>query len=150
VHLEAYGGLFIYFGLMVLAGVVFILLSHAVQIRVRADKYDWTKPYECGLITEGLKLDRYPVHYYLVGILFVIFDVETIFFVPWAIVGQEFRDSGVGAFWYVEMLIFLLILIVGYLYLLEREVFEWGSKRQHRTGTARRAAAATPRRKEAA
>jgi NADH-quinone oxidoreductase subunit A len=149
VHLEAYGGLFIFFGLMVLAGVVFITLSHAVQIRVKADKYDWTKPYECGLITEGLKLERYPIHYYLVGILFVIFDVETVFFVPWAIVGQEFRDAGVGAFWYGEMLIFLFILIVGYLYLLQRGVFEWGSKREQSTGTARRVAAAK-RRKEAA
>lgn len=151
-QLNPYAGLFIFFGLMVLAGAVFIGLSHAVGIRVKADKYDWTRPYECGLRTDGLRLDRYPIHYYLVGILFVIFDVETVFFVPWAIVGQVFRNTSqrAAAFWYVEMLVFLVILILGYLYLLERGVFEWGSRRQTTLSAERRAERARLRRKEAA
>lgn len=128
--LGTYAGFFIFFGLMVLAGLAFVVLSHSVQIRVKSDKYDWTKPYECGLRSEGLCLDRYPIHYYLVGILFVIFDVETVFFVPWALVGQDFKAADVAGFWYVEMLVFLGILIIGYVYLVQRGVFEWGSKRQ--------------------
>ncbi|MCH7472029.1 NADH-quinone oxidoreductase subunit A [bacterium] len=126
--LSEYIGLFLYFGLMLLAGGAMILLSHLLQIRVKGEKYDWTKPYECGLRSEGLRMDRYPVHYYLVGILFVIFDVEIIFFVPWAVVGGDFREAGLALFWFVEMLVFLFILLVGYVYLLKRGVFNWGGE----------------------
>ena len=124
--LSEYYGLFIYFGLMACAGVAFVVISHLCQIRVKTDKYDWSRPYECGVRTQGLPLDRYPIHYYLVGIMFVIFDVETIFMVPWAVVSHDFKASGNAGFWFTEMFVFLLILVVGYLYLLQQRVFDWG------------------------
>jgi len=121
-----YTGLFLYFGLMALAGVVFVGLSHLVQIRLKNDTYDWSRPYECGIRTEGLPLDRFPVHYYLIGIFFVIFDVETVFMVPWAVVGNDFKAAGNHVFWFVEMLVFFVILVIGFLYLLQQGVFNWG------------------------
>ena len=133
--MQDYAGFFIFLGLMVFTGAAMIVVSHLAAIKVKTDKYDWTKPYECGLRSEGLRLDRYPVHYYLVGILFVIFDVETVFFVPWAIVGTEFRKAGAEAFWFTEMLVFLVILLVGYVYLVQRGVFNWGSKRPNITAS---------------
>jgi NADH-quinone oxidoreductase subunit A len=125
-ELNAYVGLFLYFGLMVAAGLFFVGFSHLCQISVKTDKYDWSRPYECGIRTEGLPMDRYPIHYYLVGIMFVIFDVETVFMVPWAIVGHDFKFTGSHVFWFVEMLVFLVILIIGYIYLLQERVFDWG------------------------
>jgi len=123
-----YTGFFLFFGAMVGVGLLFIILSHAAQIYVKGEKSSWDKPYECGLRSPGLRLDRYPIHYYLVGILFVIFDVETVFMVPWALVGREYRDAHLGAFWFGEMLVFLIILVLGYLFLLQRGIFNWGHK----------------------
>jgi NADH-quinone oxidoreductase subunit A len=127
-HLGEYTGFFLFFGAMVGVGLLFIVLSHAAQIYVKGEKNSWDKPYECGLRSEGLRLDRYPIHYYLVGILFVIFDVETVFLVPWALVGRSFREAHLASFWFTEMLVFLVILILGYLFLLQRGIFNWGQK----------------------
>lgn len=123
-----YTGFFLFFGAMVGVGLLFIIISHAAQIYVKGEKNAWDKPYECGLRSPGLRLDRFPVHYYLVGILFVIFDVETVFLVPWALVGRTFRDAHLGMFWFMEMLVFLIILVLGYLFLLQRGIFNWGHK----------------------
>lgn len=117
---------FIYFVVIFGTGVLMIIVSHAFQIRPKGDKYDWALPYECGIVTDGLRMHRYSIHYYLVGILFVIFDVETVFLVPWAVIGQEFKAADLTAFWFIEMLVFFIILVVGYIYLLSGGVFNWG------------------------
>ena len=124
--LDAYQGLFIFFGLMVLAGLVFLALTHLVQIRVKADKYDWTRPYECGIATDLRFIGRFPVHYYLVGVFFVIFDVETIFLVPWALAGNQYRANGDQLFWFMVMLPFFFVLVLGYVYDVLSGVLEWG------------------------
>jgi len=124
--LGEYLPVFIYFAVIFGTGVLMVIVSHAFQIRVKGDKYDWSLPYECGIITEGLRMHRYSIHYYLVGILFVIFDVETVFMIPWAVVGQEFKAADLTAFWLIEMLVFFVILVVGYIYLLSGGVFNWG------------------------
>lgn len=131
--LTDYIGIFMYFGLMAAAGVAFVIISHLFSVRVHTKAYyDWTKPYECGIRTEGHIPDRYPIHYYLVSIMFVIFDVETVFFVPWAVVGNEFKAMEAQPFWLVEMLVFVLILIVGYIYILQRGVLDWGVEESSR------------------
>jgi NADH-quinone oxidoreductase subunit A len=63
---------------------------------------------------------RMPVHFYLVAVLFILFDIEVIFFFPWAVV---FRSLGV--FGLVEMLIFLAVLLVGYVYAWKKGALEW-------------------------
>jgi len=128
-QLGEYTGFFLYFAAMVGVGLLFIILSHAAQIVVKGEKNSWDKPYECGLRSNGLSLDRFPIHYYVVGILFVIFDVETVFMVPWALVGRQFREAHLQVFWFTEMLVFLIILVLGYLFLLQRGIFNWGHKR---------------------
>jgi len=125
-----YTGFFIYLALMIFAGLFFVAFSHLAQVRVKKDVYDWSRPYECGIRTEGLPYDRYPVHYYMVAIMFVIFDVETVFMVPWAVVGNDFKAGGNQVFWFVEMLVFLIILIIGYIYLLQNKVFDWGHEEE--------------------
>src|SRR5688500_20327428 len=99
-----YTGFFLFFGAMIGVGLLFIILSHAAQIYVKGEKSSWDKPYECGLRSKGLTLERYPIHYYLVGILFVIFDVETVFLVPWVLVGKAIYSAKLQVYGYVDML----------------------------------------------
>jgi len=78
------------------------------------------EPYECGVPAESDSRGRYSVRFYIVAILYVIFDVETIFLFPWAI-----RYSTLGAYGLVTMAVFLGILIVGYIWLYKKGALEW-------------------------
>ena len=79
------------------------------------------EPYESGIRPETVALDtRFSVRYFLIAVLFVIFDVETIFLFPWAI-----QFHRLGLFGLVEMAIFLVILILGYLYCWKRKALDW-------------------------
>jgi NADH-quinone oxidoreductase subunit A len=78
------------------------------------------EPYECGVPPEGSSRGRYSVRFYIVAILFVIFDVETIFLFPWAI-----KFNQLGAFGLVTMLVFLGILLVGYVWLYRKGALDW-------------------------
>jgi NADH-quinone oxidoreductase subunit A len=77
-------------------------------------------PYECGVDPIDNSRGRYTVRYYIVAILFVVFDVETIFLFPWAV-----RFKAMGTFGLFEMLIFLGILIVGYIWIWKKGALEW-------------------------
>lgn len=77
-------------------------------------------PYECGVDPAYQPRERYTVRYYIVAILFVVFDVETVFLFPWAI-----RYDVLGLLGLVEMLVFLGILIVGFIWLWKQGALEW-------------------------
>ncbi len=78
------------------------------------------RPYECGNEPVGDARQRFPVKFYAIAMLFIVFDIELVFFYPWAVVR---RDLGMLGFW--VMVIFLGILAVGYLYLLRTGAVEW-------------------------
>ena len=90
---------------------------------VRASRANKVKlePYECGVPASSLAFDhRFSVRYFLIAVLFIIFDVETVFLFPWAL-----RFKALGWFGAVEMAIFLAILLVGYVYAWKRKVLTW-------------------------
>jgi len=115
----------VYLAVLVAFAALLIILSHLIVPRNVPRSPEWARPYECGLKSEGLPLGRYPVKYYLVAIIFVIFDLEAVFFYPWAVSLGAFKDAGLGAFWFMEMLVFVVILLVGYVYLIAKGVFNW-------------------------
>src|SRR2546430_17117361 len=78
------------------------------------------KPYECGIPPESDARGRYSVRFYIVAILFVIFDVETIFLFPWAV-----QFNALGLYGLVTMFVFLGILIIGYIWLYKKGALEW-------------------------
>ena len=78
------------------------------------------QPYECGMTPIGGARVRFSVKFYLIAMLFILFDVEAIFLYPWAVVHRN-----LGMFGLVEMGIFVLILFVGYIYIWKRGAFEW-------------------------
>jgi NADH-quinone oxidoreductase subunit A len=81
---------------------------------------DRLKPYECGILPEGTSRGRYSVRFYIIAILFVIFDVETIFLFPWAI-----KYAELGLYGLVTMFAFLGILVIGYVWLYKKGALDW-------------------------
>jgi len=77
-------------------------------------------PYECGIEPVGTARERFSVKFYLVAMLFIIFDMETVFLYPWAVVYKELKVFGVAA-----MGTFLLILLVGFVYIWKKGGLEW-------------------------
>jgi len=77
-------------------------------------------PYECGVDLASDARKRYAIRYYVVAILFVIFDVETVFLFPWAIIYKQLALFGL-----LEMLVFLGILIVGYIWIIKKGALDW-------------------------
>jgi NADH-quinone oxidoreductase subunit A len=77
-------------------------------------------PYECGIVPERVPRDRFPVKFYVVAMLFIVFDIETIFLFPWAV---TFRQ--LGLFGLVEMAIFIGLVFVAYVYVWQRGGLEW-------------------------
>ena len=85
---------------------------------------DKMRPYECGIDPETGAHDRFTVRYYIVAMLFLIFDVETIFLLPWAIIFMG-KDFSFTLFALIEMFIFIGILVVGYYYAWRKGALEW-------------------------
>jgi NADH-quinone oxidoreductase subunit A len=98
-------------GLVVLIGHIFG--PHRPTIRK-------SLPYESGMRPIGPGTRRMPVRFYLIAVLFILFDIEIVFFLPWAVVFNQ-----LGLFGLVEMLIFILVLLVGYVYAWKKGALEW-------------------------
>src|SRR5205085_10578383 len=75
-------------------------------------------PYECGMIPQGERLPRFSVKFYLVAMLFILFDIEIVFMYPWAVVYRDAIKQSSVIFW--SMLSFITILMVGYIYALKK------------------------------
>ena len=108
------------FTLVAVSGPIIILL---IARLIRFGSYDPVKaePYECGNKVTSLAFDnRFSIRYYLIAVLFVVFDVETIFLFPWAVMFDK-----LALFGFIEMMVFLAILLVGYVYAWRRGALEW-------------------------
>ncbi len=121
-------------GFVVANAVMMLLLSH-LTMRSRPTPVKQT-PYESGMPPLGDARERFSVKFYMVAVLFIIFDIETVFMIPW---GAHFRQlsctgplaNGMcpagqfSAFGLVEMLVFMFILLVGYLYVWKKGALQW-------------------------
>jgi NADH-quinone oxidoreductase subunit A len=84
-----------------------------------------TAPYESGMNPIGPGTRRMPVRFYLIAVLFILFDIEVVFFIPWALIFNDFVKAGQGLFMLAEMAVFLAILLVGYVYAWKKGALEW-------------------------
>ncbi|OFV85044.1 MAG: NADH-quinone oxidoreductase subunit A [Acidobacteria bacterium RIFCSPHIGHO2_02_FULL_67_57] len=80
-------------------------------------------PYECGIPPTGDAREPFAVKFYLVAMLFILFDVEAVFFFPWAVV---YRDLKMGGF--IEMFLYIGILLAGYVYLWKKGALDWNPR----------------------
>ena len=108
--------------LFVLVAIGFAIFTLMVSSLVQSSRYNQVKlqPYECGIEPVTDARDRYSVRYYLIAMLFVIFDIETVFMFPWAVIMDELALFGL-----IEMLVFLFILVLGYVYAWRKGALEW-------------------------
>jgi NADH-quinone oxidoreductase subunit A len=88
--------------------------------RIRRPYSEKLMPYESGNPPVGEPRIRFSVKFYIIAMLFVVFDVEAVFLYPWAIVFDK-----IGTYAFVEMIIFIIILLVGYIYAWKKEAFRW-------------------------
>ncbi len=117
--LNLYGPIVIFF--VIAAAFPFVALWAAKFVRPKfRPTPEKVMPYECGVTPESDARGRYTVRFYIVALLFVIFDVETVYLFPWAV-----QFQALGLFGLVEMLVFLGILIVGYIWIWKRGALEW-------------------------
>src|SRR4026209_2592210 len=105
-----------------------VLLSQFVGQR----KQTRTKlmPYECGKDPVGSARERFSVKFYLIAMLFILFDIEVIFLIPWAVVFKTLSapQYGLRMLLYGEMMIFVALLLAGYVYVLKKGAFDWGER----------------------
>jgi len=116
--LSEYIGIILMSGLAAFVALLILFMSHLLGPR-RVEPVKLS-PYECGVITIGPTHERIPVKYYLVAMLFLVFDLEVVYLYPWATV---FKDLGMVAF--IEMLIFVFILLIGLFYVWKKGALEW-------------------------
>jgi NADH-quinone oxidoreductase subunit A len=93
-------------------------LSYVLGKRVRDRVKDM--PYESGMVPTGDARHRFSVKFYLVGMLFILFDIEAIFLYPWAVVYRELK-----MFAFVEMLVFIILVLCGFFYIWKKGALDW-------------------------
>ena len=116
--LNSYIPVFLFIGIAFAFPIVTLLVAKLV--RPQTGGAGKLSPYECGVEPESDARQRYAIRYYVVAILFVIFDVETVFLFPWAIIYKQLALFGL-----IEMLVFLGILIVGYVWIIKKGALDW-------------------------
>ena len=105
---------------VVVAGAL-VALSYLIGKRVKDRVKD--SPYECGIAPTGSARERFSVKFYLVGIVFILFDIEAVFLYPWAVVYRELK-----MFAFVEMLLFVVLILVGFFYVWKKGALDWSSE----------------------
>jgi NADH-quinone oxidoreductase subunit A len=119
--LNQYGPILIFFAIAAIFPPLTLWIAKFFRPDFRPEEHpEKVIPYECGITPESNARGRYTVRFYVIAILYVIFDVETVFLYPWAVQYQV-----LGLFGLVEMLVFLGILIVGYIWIWKRGALEW-------------------------
>ena len=116
--LSDYFPIVLLFGLAALFGIASIFIASKVGPRNPTPAKN--APYECGIVPERIPRERFPVKFYLIAMLFIIFDVEVIFFYPFAVIFRE-----LGLFGLAEMGTFVLLLLVAYFYIWRAGGLDW-------------------------
>ena len=126
-NLSDYLPILLMFGVAIGFAVGNVLLSQFVGQRKRTRTK--SMPYECGKDPVGSARERFSVKFYLIAMIFILFDIELIFLMPWAVVFKKLTlEDGLGLLAYVEMMLFVVLLLVGYVYIYKKGLFEWGER----------------------
>jgi len=118
-----YYGVLILLILGALTGVGAILATHLLGSKRYYPRK--TTMYECGIPSEGAENSRFSVKFYLVAVSFILFDIETIFMVPWAMEFRNFVEAGEGPYIFVVGSVFLFVLTIGLVYEWRKGLLDW-------------------------
>ncbi len=100
------------------------LLGKKVRNRVK------DMPYECGITPTGSARERFSVKFYLVAMVFILFDIEAIFLFPWVVIYRELKMFG-----FVEMLLFIVLVLAGFFYIWKKDVLSWAAEETSERGS---------------
>ena len=113
-----------YFAILVYVGIAIFFAVFAVTasylLGQRKPTASKQAPYECGMTTVGSSFRRIPIKYYIIAMLFLLFDIEVVFLYPWAVVFKEFKVLA-----FISMAVFIGILLVAYIYIWKKGALEW-------------------------
>jgi NADH-quinone oxidoreductase subunit A len=113
-----------YVGILVMFVLAIIIAAAVVGLSFllgnRSNKQVKLSTYECGEVTIGPTRRRMNIRYYIVAMLFLVFDLEILFLYPWAVITKN-----LGLFGFMEMIVFVAILFIGYVYVWKRGALEW-------------------------
>ncbi len=113
----------------ILVLIVFVIANAVLMLGLSALLSNYrptatkSAPYESGIPVLGDARERFSVKFYLVAMLFIIFDIETVFMIPWAVAFRQLTEM--SGLLIIEMFVFIAVLAVGYVYIWKRGAFEW-------------------------
>ena len=119
-YLSSYAPILIH--LLLAAGLAAVLILVSWLVGERKPTPGKLTPYECGILPTGDAREPFAVKFYLVAMLFILFDVEAVFLFPWAVIYRDLKMFG-----FLEMFLFILILLAGYVYLWKKGALDWSS-----------------------
>jgi NADH-quinone oxidoreductase subunit A len=125
-------------GLLGLAFTVFSLVSSALLAPRKKPTAAKLAPYECGIVPNVEPPQRFPVRFYLVSMIFIIFDIEIVFLYPWAIVFHQIATFGL-----IEVIVFAAVVFVSFLYLISNGALTWGPPKTLQPGMPSRTSEST-------
>jgi NADH-quinone oxidoreductase subunit A len=97
-----------------------VLLGLSAWVGIKRPSREKLSPYECGIPPVGNARERFSISFYLVGMLFILFDVEAVFLYPWAVVYKSLKWFG-----FVEMSLYIAVLLAGYVYVWKKGALDW-------------------------
>lgn len=121
--LSDYLGVVVLLGLGLLVGVGATLAAKFLSAKRQYPNK--TSPYECGIPSEGAENSRFSVKFYLVAVSFILFDIETVFLVPWALGFQNFLAAKEGVYVFTIGAVFLVVLTLGLIYEWRKGLLDW-------------------------
>lgn len=122
--ISGYLPVFIYIAVVLVVGAGMLIASHLLGF-VAGRHYPTSEKestYECGMIPIKDARQRFDVRFYLVAMLFIVFDIEVVFLYPWAVLFKKFNPVTFG---FVEMIVFIVILLLGYAYIWRKGALDW-------------------------
>ena len=125
-------------GLLGLAFTVFSLFSSALLAPKKKPTAAKLAPYECGIVPSLEPPQRFPARFYLVSMIFIIFDIEIVFLYPWAIVFHQIATFGL-----IEVIVFAAVVFVSFIYLISNGALTWGPPKTLQSGMPSRTSEST-------
>ena len=119
-YLDNYGPLLLMF--ILAGGLAGLLITLSSIIGCHKQSREKDQAYECGIQPTGDARQPFSVHFYMVALIFILFDIEAIFLYPWALVYRKLNVFG-----FVEMLLYIVILLIGYIFLWKKGALNWDS-----------------------
>jgi NADH-quinone oxidoreductase subunit A len=117
-NLDNYGPLLLMF--ILAAGLSGALVAVSVLVGKRKPSPEKDQAYECGISPTGDARQPFPVQFFMVALVFILFDIEAIFLYPWALIYRELKVFG-----FVEMMLYIIILLAGYIFLWKKGALDW-------------------------